>query len=181
MRTGTMIATYVGVNQQGGQTDLRYMVIMKSDARGIRKQQGLPTVESNADARFGFDGGRHAQVLLQLRKAGVNSCDWLLVNSLLKRYTMRVQVRTRQGVIAYLEDIKPEGGGMVQGLSTSSPLYTLLPRHLQERVAHVVPSAGVLIPQLLLGYTNRPQTGTVKYFATSRMTGYALGPGAWKQ
>ena len=39
---------------------------------------------------------------------------------------------------------------MVQGLSTSSPLYTLLPRHLQERVAHVVPSAGVLIPQPLL-------------------------------
>ena len=46
MRTGTMIATYVGIHQQGGQTDPRYMVIMQSDARGIRKQQGLPTVES---------------------------------------------------------------------------------------------------------------------------------------
>ena len=100
---------------------------MQSDARGIRKQQGLPTVESNADARFGFDGGRHAQVLLQLRKAGVSPCDWLLVDSLLKRYTMRVQVRTRQGEFVYLEDIRPEGGGMVQGQPPSTALYSLLP------------------------------------------------------
>ena len=50
---------------------------------------------------------------------------------------------------------------MVQGLSTSSPLYTLLPRHLQERVAHVVPSAGVLIPQPLLDlYKQDPNQGS---------------------
>ena len=50
---------------------------------------------------------------------------------------------------------------MVQGLSTSSPLYTLLPRHLQERVAHVVPSAGVLIPQPLLDlYRKAPNQGS---------------------
>ena len=50
---------------------------------------------------------------------------------------------------------------MAQGVSTSSPLYTLLPRHLQERVAHVVPSAGVLIPQPLLDlYTQAPNQGS---------------------
>ena len=78
------------------------MVIMQDDARGIRRQQGLPTLESNADARFGVDGGRHAQVLLQLNKAGATPHNWLLV-SLLKNYTVQLQVHTPQGMVVYLE------------------------------------------------------------------------------
>ena len=46
------------------------------------------------------------------------------------KYTMKIQVQTPQGNVTYLPSIKPKGGGMVQGLSMSSPLYTLLPRKL---------------------------------------------------
>ena len=121
MRLNITIATFVGSNQQGGQTDPRYLIIRQSDVKGIRIQMGLPTVESSVDARFGFDGGRHAQVLAQLHIAGAKPHDWLLVQSLLHKYTMRIQVRTAQGNISYLPSIKPKGGGMVQGLSMSSP------------------------------------------------------------
>ena len=96
---------------------------------------GLPTVESNADARSGFDGGRHARVLRQLHNIGIKPNDWLLVRSLLNRYTMTILVIGDQGEVTSLLCHKPSGGGMVQGLSMSSPLYTLLPRIYQELVA----------------------------------------------
>ena len=50
-RLHEQIATYVGPNRQGGQTDPRFTYILQSDAKGVRNQMGLPTVESNADAR----------------------------------------------------------------------------------------------------------------------------------
>ena len=153
MRLNITIAAFVGPNQQGGQTDPRYLIIRQSDVKGIRIQMGLPTVESSADARFGFDGGRHSQVLAQLYIAGAKPHDWLLVRSLLCRYTMRIQVRTAQGDISYLPTIEPKGGGMVQGLSMSSPLYTLLPRKLQERTADLLPDVAIKVhPQLLQIY-----------------------------
>ena len=70
MRLNITTAASVGSNQQGGQTDPRYLIIWQSDVEGIRIQMGLPTVESSADARFGVDGGRHSQVLTQLHRAG---------------------------------------------------------------------------------------------------------------
>ena len=51
IRISIRIAAYVGPNQQGGQTDPRFMVILQSDAKGVRVQMGLPTVDSNVDAR----------------------------------------------------------------------------------------------------------------------------------
>ena len=68
-RMSAQTAAYAGPSQQGGHTDSRFMVIMQSDAKGIRHKIGLPTVESNADARYGLDGGRHVQVLCQLYKS----------------------------------------------------------------------------------------------------------------
>ena len=65
------IATYVGSRQQGGQSDTRCMVILQRDARTARRNMQLPTAEISADARYGFDGGRHVQVLIQLHKANV--------------------------------------------------------------------------------------------------------------
>ena len=76
IRINAQTAAYAGPSQQGGQTDSRFMVIMQSDAKGIRHKIGLPTVESNADARYGLDGGRHVQVLCQLYQAGVTVHDW---------------------------------------------------------------------------------------------------------
>ena len=150
MRMHVEISRYVGENQQGGQTDPKFMVILQSDAKRIRQQAGLPTVESNADARYGFDGGRHAQVLKQLHVLGTAPNNWLLVDSLLSRYTMVLQVHMNQRGVMYLTPSRPNGGGLVQGLSISSPLYTLLPRVYQELVAQKVPGAAVLIhPQML--------------------------------
>ena len=49
--------------------------------------------------------------------------------------------------------MKPSRGGMVQGLSSSSPLYTLLPRVLQDMVGQEILCAAVRIhPQLLEAY-----------------------------
>ena len=63
---------------------------------------------------------------------------------------MKVQVQTPQGDVTYLPSIKPKGGGMVQGLSMPSPLYTLLPCKLQERMASLLPDVAVKVhPQLL--------------------------------
>ena len=91
MRMRMTIATFVGTNQQGGQTDPRYMTILQSDIRGMTIKMGLTIVESNADAMCGFDGGRHAQVLLQLHVVGLTTNDWLLKDSLLTKYTMIIQ------------------------------------------------------------------------------------------
>ena len=67
---------------------------------------------------------------------------------------------------------------MVQGLSTSSPLYTLLPRHLQEGVAHAVPGAGVLIPQPLLDlYRQAPYRGSEM---PCHLTHHQIRVQAWK-
>ena len=65
LRMNTQIATYVGQNQQGGQSESKFMVVLQRDARSVRMQMRLPTIQVDADARYGFDGGRHAQVLQQ--------------------------------------------------------------------------------------------------------------------
>lgn len=80
----------------------------------------LLTVALSADARFGFGGGCHAHVLRNLRVMGTSPHDWLVVDSLLSRYTMWTQVRVPTGGTTCLPPIKPKGGGMVQGLSLSS-------------------------------------------------------------
>ena len=72
------------------------MVIMQSDAKGVTVQMGLLTVDSHVDARHCFDGGRRTQVLNQLSKAGVKPHDWLLIASLLSRYTMWIQVKNKR-------------------------------------------------------------------------------------
>ena len=139
---------------------------------------GLTTAESNADARFGCDGGRHAQVLLQLHIAGATPHDWLLVRSLLQNYTMRVQVRIKDGNITYLPELTPEGGGMAQGLSTPSPLYTLLPRMLQGRVTTVLPNVAVTVhPSMMQSYN---ETQTKERSRLQPVTAECIRHSAWK-
>ena len=92
-------------------------------------------------------------MLVQLNKAGVTPHDWLLIDNLLRRYTIRVQVKYKNGTRRYLPALKPSRGGMVQGLSSSSPLYTLLPRVLQDMVGQEILCAFLRIhPQLLEAY-----------------------------
>ena len=155
------------------------MVIMQRDAKSIRISMKLPTYEVSADAKYGFHGGRHAQVLVQLKKAGVTPHDWLLIDNLLRRYTIRVQVKYRNGTRSYSPALKPSRGGMVQGLSSSSPLYTLLPRVLQDMVGQEILCAVVRIhPQLLEAYhmTNTGDATAMQDLDTdhTRMQGWTI-------
>ena len=108
---------------------------------------GLQTIESNADAMYGFDARDHAQVLVQIQKAQVTPRDWLLVESLLSRHTMTIHVQVARGT-------------MVQGLSTSSPLYMLLQRMLQEEEGRRTIGATIMVHPRLLQIHNEVATHT---------------------
>ena len=111
---------------------------------------GLPSLECGADARFGLDGGRHAQLLLQSQKAGLARHDWILLDNLLNRYTMHIVVISAQHGPRLLNAITPQSGGMAQGLPPATALYTLLPRRREDRVAADLPPIAMVVhPELL--------------------------------
>ena len=110
----------------------------------------VPTIEASTDARFGFDGGRHARILEQAHKANIDEQDWLLIDCLFKQYRMRVTVPSSNGPLSLLGPVKPQGGGMVQGLQPSTSLYTLLPRELLERLGEAFPHVAMWVEPRLL-------------------------------
>ena len=85
LRSGERISLYVGAHQHGGHTDSRFLVIMQRDTRVSRARLRLPTIQCSLDAKYGFDGGRHAQLLCLLHQARVGSFDWIIIRSLLTR------------------------------------------------------------------------------------------------
>ena len=94
---------------------------------------------------------------------------------------MIIQVHTTRGALAYLDQIHPEGGGMVQGLSTSSPLYTLLPRMLQDGLGERTLGAAITVhPQLLRVYheTAAHQKGNLYPLVVEHIshTAYSIEP-----
>ena len=67
---------------------------------------------------------------------------------------------------------------MVQGLSMSSPLYTLLPRRLQERAADLLPDVAIKVhPQLLQIYKD---TKTGQGSDLQPVTAQGIQYHAWK-
>ena len=66
LRTVACVTAYVGPHQLGGRTDSRFLAILHGDARAARAAMKLPITEASLDARFGFDGGRHSQLLVKL-------------------------------------------------------------------------------------------------------------------
>ena len=94
---------------------------------------------------------------------------------------MIIQVHTTRGTVAYLGQIHPEGGGIVQGLSTSSPLYTLLPRMLQDGLGERTLGAAITVhPQLLQVYheTAAHQKGNLYPLVVEHIshTAYSIEP-----
>ena len=153
LRTGFCVAQFVGPSQLGGKSDSRFHVVTQRDCRTVRQRLRLPVLECSVDARFGFDGGRHAQVLLQAHNMGMSSIDWLVLESLLSRYTMRVKAKNVLGLTVLLEPVKPLGGGMVQGLPSSTSVYSLLLQHLSHMLSTNQPGLAMSVePEVLQAY-----------------------------
>ena len=155
LRVGWQVACAVGPRQLGGRSDPRFHVVMQRDCRVVRKSMGLPTYECSNDAQYGFDGGRHAQVLLQAHEAGISSYDWILIYSLFVRYRMRVRTRDSEGVCYVLPVLKHCGGGMVQGLPPSTTLYSFLPWDLDQCLSMRLPKVAMVVDEILLGLFHR--------------------------
>ena len=74
-------------------------------------------LELLADARFGYDGGRHARLFQYASAAGVADDDWLLDHRLLTGHNMFVQDCSDEGCDALLAVDHTGDGGTIQGLS----------------------------------------------------------------
>ena len=102
------------------------------------------------DARYGYDAGRHAQVLVQCEAALLRPREWLLVVSLLATASIHARVMICDVMAGILPPVERTGGGMVQGLKLSGLLYSTLPRHLGVRLSAALPGAVVAPDPLLL-------------------------------
>jgi hypothetical protein len=153
LRIAGCISAFVGPAQLGGSRDGRFLIISLGENLAARRQMGLPTCDLLTDARYGYDGGRHAQVLLQLHSAGISVRDWLLVDSLFTKFRMVLRVTSGGRCGGLVGPVLHEDGGMIQGLSPSGPMYCCLPRRLQEWVrSAVAPACSTVHPVLLRAY-----------------------------
>jgi hypothetical protein len=149
LRVGHQVTAFVGASQLGGLKDARWHAIVCRELTLRRRLMGLPTLDLQTDARFGYDGGRHHQVLSQLHQAGINQREWLLVDALFRKFAMR----TRNGSGFLLPAVPHLKGGMIQGLGISGCLYSTLPRRLEEFYQAVVPPPAMDIhPAALQAY-----------------------------
>ena len=71
MRVGPTLWAYLGYNRVGGLVDARFPTLWQREASALRHAAGLPTVDVQGAARYGYDGGRHDQVPVQLGAAGL--------------------------------------------------------------------------------------------------------------
>lgn len=110
----------------------------------------LPSCELNNDARFGFDGGRHVRFMGNVTQAEADSRDWLLCHRSLTGHRMRMRQCDLRGCIATLPDVAPGGGGSIQGLSMSAPLYNPTPVACESWMLASVPRACTSVHPLLL-------------------------------
>ena len=82
-RCGLLWWNFLGADQVGGLLDSRFPVILHQEEDAKRNALGLPVLDFLGDVRFGYDGGRHARVLIQLNYAGTPPREWLMIRSLL--------------------------------------------------------------------------------------------------
>ena len=142
LRTAYRVNHFVGSLQLGGRADPRCHIVRFESAAAARKSLGLPYVDNHGDARFGYDGGRHAQILLQLHRAGCDPRDVLIFAAILSKHALLIRVTNASGTVALLEPIQLIGGGMVQGLSMrEQPRLHTSPVHLQDEILSSVPTA----------------------------------------
>lgn len=150
LRLSYFIRRFVGPRQLGGLCDSRCHVVVFRSIRAARRHLKLPSVDGLVDAKFGFDGGRHSQALAQLHLTAAHPRDWLITDALLRTFTIHVRVMDPAGLVGLLDPVHPDGGSMVQGLSASGDLYTLLPAALEDRLCSTLPLACAEVPTTLL-------------------------------
>ena len=85
LRAAVVLRTCVGPRQLGGTRDARFHLITSHDCRVRRNCMDFPTLDVDGDARFGYDDGRRAQVLIQIHRAGAAAREWLLFEALLTK------------------------------------------------------------------------------------------------
>ena len=140
-----MVTPYRWPSQLGGGVDARFPIICARMVKAARAEMGLPTVRPLVDAQFGYDGVRHGQVLLQLHHCCARPRDWLLTHALLRRFTLHIRVPGGRGVSGVLASLRLPGGGMIQGLSGSGAMYSLLPVQLDLRLRAAAPAAAPVV------------------------------------
>ena len=101
---------------------------------------GLPSVDICADARFGYDGGRHGHMTCGAGNAELRARDLLLAAGALQRCRVMVRDVRENGVVGLLPPVKRGGGGTIQGMSPSGPLYCTLPVQCEILVRGAVPT-----------------------------------------
>jgi hypothetical protein len=153
IRIAPGLASLAGPIQLGGLRDGRAAVVARQEAAARRRHMQLPNIEPNVDARFGFDGGRHSRFLANVSQAGAGSTDWLLCHRLLSGHRMRIRQCDQRGCVATLPDVPNSGGGSIQGLSCSGPMYKPIPIECEVWICAAVPWACTTAhPALLCAY-----------------------------
>ena len=112
-----------GASQLGGLRDPRMVVVARDQAACKRRRIDLPSAELAGDARFGYDGGRHCRFMESSSAAGSSDRDWLLTHRLLTGHTLHVRDCNENGCMSLIPVPNAGGGGTIQGLSISGPLY----------------------------------------------------------
>ena len=140
-RTRAQLVGLAGRHQLGGLRDPRCALVAMQENASRRRTMGLPSCDLVADALYGFDGGRHSSYMASASNAGLDARDWLILKELLTQHSLRPQEGDKRGSIGLLRPIKTKGGGSVQGLSVSLPLYNTITADCSERTATVVPHA----------------------------------------
>jgi len=153
IRLAPGLTLHVGETQLGGLRDPRLIVVARQEAQCRRRCMGLPTAELAADARFGFDGGRHCRIMTHVTAAGTADRDWILTHRLLTGHRMQVRDRSDEGCVALLEDVRPAGGGTIQGLSISGLIYNPMPGACDEwRIMSVPCACSSVRPEVLRAF-----------------------------
>ena len=112
-----------GATQLGGLRDPRLIVVARDEAACRRRHAGLPNANLAGDARFGYDGGRQARFMASASAARPSDRDWLLTDRLLTGHRLMIRDYSDEGCVALIPVSNAGGGGTIQGISISGPLY----------------------------------------------------------
>ena len=144
------LAGLAGPTQLGGLRDPRLLVASFQEHACRRRCLGLPSCDFVCDALFGFDGGRHGEFTKNASTAELRHRDWLLLYRVLTGHRLRIRDCSDEGCVATLPDVSPGGGGAVQGLSISCPIYNPITAECLARTSLHVPRACSAVHPMVL-------------------------------
>jgi hypothetical protein len=118
IRNGATAREYAAPEQACGRMGSLEAVAARADRLQLRGKQGLPTAVLYSDIEFGFDGGRHAQMLDRAWGAGIE--DWVWTAEMLRHDKMIIMDPRGQ-----MEPLSTGGVGAGQGKRRSPDLFNL--------------------------------------------------------